>query len=114
MDSANFTQLLSRLDSLAAKIGATGTQIWQIVFRQQLIEGWVEIGVSLLCFIVLAVGSFFLITRWEEIDEPLNFLAVIGLLLPLICFIGFGLDGLQYLLNPQYFALQDFFHLIPK
>ena len=116
MDSGNFTQLLSRLDALTAKIGATATHIGQTTPRQQYIQGYTEITVASVLFFSFLIGLFFTITRWEDINdaEPAIVFVLIGLFISIVASILLGIEAIQYLLNPQYFALQDMFNLIPK
>jgi hypothetical protein len=115
MDPKSFDQLLARFDSLAAKLGETGSHFWNVIVRQQYIYGYTEVTISVLLLLIFLVGLFFTVKYWEDIsDTPGCVFIPLGLVVVFATFLGLFADGIQYFLNPQYWALHDLIDMIPK
>lgn len=117
MDMNMTKEIIERLDLLALKIGATGSQLWEVLIKQAYFEGCIStltilISATYLCF---AKG---VISRRQEKLESIPFsspkhvlcvanvcIAVVLALTALILMIE-NFDGIYALFNPEFFALK--------
>lgn len=96
------------------KISAMAPDAWQIAVRQQIIEGWIQLGAFIVFAIITYLGLRKLVQIFNDHDDPnpaiVVPLVVVGVIFgmaSIICCIGFVVDGLPQLLNPEYAAAKD-------
>lgn len=112
-------QIQEVLDVFAVRFGATGEHLWEVLVRQQVVEGWVSIIAPASLFIVGAI--FALYTTWhywgEDADaerHPVScpggwsgIAAVTCFALAVLVMLTFGILGILKLINPEFYALKE-------
>ena len=108
-------ELLQKLIDLVTNVAP---QLWEIGVRQALIEGGKSILISIVCLVFLSVcvkiGTDVLKDK-ESIDDETGFLALALFAVALLCLLIGGsefIDGISYLLNPQYYAIEILLNLV--
>lgn len=115
---ALISELLPKLDVLAAKLGVVGEYLWRALIRQTVLSGWLEVAGGLFA---LLVGVYMFIKlrrearrrleegydRWRDNADEIYVLAGVVLGLGLVfggCLLA---DGIQKLVYPEAFALRS-------
>jgi hypothetical protein len=103
-------EILDRLDAIALKIGTTGEHLWEVLTKQGMVEGvFGLIGVvvvPLLFYIMIkTVLKYKDVVEEENAEGPVLFFCFIISLILFGLFI-FSVIGVQYLFNPEYYALK--------
>lgn len=121
MSDAMMQEILKRIDTLSEKLGAGGAFAWETLMRQALwVDGVMQVVISLVLFGV-AYGLIKLTfwfwrpapedSRYEyAIEEDFvrffgSMLTVTGAVITGIMSLVYFFDGLQHVINPQYYAL---------
>lgn len=117
MTDNTLNALLLRLDQLAAKLGTTAGQIFEIYKRQSRIEGWTDICLVVVMLIAL-VGCGFVIYKdckgkWNMNGGGITVGAIAGAILLVLSAIT-ACDIPTAFLNPDFWALQEIGKLISK
>ena len=95
------------LEKLAEKLGTNLDLLWETVVRQQIFEGYWEIGISGL-FLFLFIGACFLFRYgFKEEDDDICTAGVVIGTLTLIIMLFVAYQGTGRLYNPEYFALKE-------
>jgi hypothetical protein len=109
-------EILSRLDALALKLGVAVEHLWEILVRQGFVEGVCgAIGLLLGSFGVCVSYKLFKKAFHDDIDDNLAGGCIIaGVIIAIlaIIFILIGFFDIQYLFNPEYFALNKVLKII--
>lgn len=115
MNSEQMDKILSYLDKVGEKIGATGQQIWPWLVKQQYIDAFT----SLFFLIVFGMMFWFSYNKFINIKwvngEPEEWgvfvffvISCIGLFVSFVCFLVNFFD----IFNPEYWALMDLLNKI--
>lgn len=114
MNTETVNAIKDALAPIAAKIGQGAEYGWDVVVRQQYINGVLNIAYSIMGLVYLLVYIPYLfraIKRDKESEMfPIMVGGVIGIFALLALIIDLG-NGVQHLLNPAYYALDFFTHL---
>lgn len=114
-------ELINRLDALAAKLGTTGDYLWSVLVKQAYIVGatdfiWVVFYAGA-AYALYRVGNYFRATA-ETKDEGafwvpaiISWIATVGMVIGVFYN---AIEGLQYLINPQYYALHEVLQALGK
>jgi uncharacterized membrane protein len=108
------TELLKRFDTLADKLGTTGTYLWHILVKQGYIEGWTDLFISIIFAILLFISAKIAYKKYKKSEEynwnedtcVVKF--IVFFTLSLIFFIISATNlymGIQEILNPEFYAL---------
>jgi hypothetical protein len=110
-------EILKRIDLLAAKLGTTASQVWEIFLKQAKVEVWEDLGLTVLGTGLIIGGAF--LARWATKQfqaasynnkdlyiAPVVIGWLVGLLGGVLLLVG-SLSIWTPLLNPQYWALQQ-------
>lgn len=108
-------EILQRLDALAAKLGVTATHLWAVLVRQ----AYVEFATSVAFAVIIAIATYGFVRvvrhgiaqEWyDDYDGlPQIFTGIVGIVLGvcwLVALVGV-VQGIGYLINPEYFALHE-------
>lgn len=104
-------ELLARLDVLAEKLGVAAGHLWEVLVRQAILHGYVDLGSGLL---VLSIAIPAMVWCWrkaaESPDDVGFFRGLTAVVGGAACAVAFY-DGIRYglleLLNPEYYALKE-------
>jgi len=104
--SSTVDKVENALGIMAEKLGMASDHFYPILVKQQLIEGWVHMGITIPLFII--GGLLFLIGLGKEHrgDEEGNWAVFIGLIFYVIASLIFA-GYLTQILNPEYYALME-------
>ena len=116
MNQDMINQLKELFNPIAQKIGESTNFGWEVVLRQQIIYGILNL-MAVLVGIIIAIITYKL---WKHFSEDSNFnfqdgrtgIIVIGSIISLGLIIRGLVFGIPYLLNPEYYAIQFFINLI--
>lgn len=104
-------QVMQRIDALAAKLGVVGEHLWEVLVRQAYITGATNLFHA--AFVAVVVAAYFKwVVPWANAgghyDERWIGAGLAGAALTVWTIIAFllALDGVGYILNPEYFALR--------
>ena len=107
-------QLGSFISEIAKQMGVAATHVYEILIRQQYVEGigfliW-SIGLLILISFIAYCLKKGIISRatWHEFVV----IPYIVCLFLFIVFIGCFYEGVLRMMNPEYYALQDLFEMI--
>lgn len=115
MNETTVNALLSRMDALAAKLGTTSGQIFEIYIQQARLAGWTDVGLAI--FLLLGIiGCGYLVRKDFKGETDLDGVGImIGVvvggvmlasLLVVVCAIP------TEFLNPKFWALEEIGKLI--
>src|SRR3972149_1229769 len=108
-------ELLQKLIDLVTNVAP---QLWEIGVRQALVEGGKSILISVICLLVLFVCTKMgmdVLADKEYVDDETGVLALVLFAVALLCLIIGGSEffqGISYLLNPQYYAIEILLDLV--
>ena len=106
-------QISALLDALGTRFGATGVHLWEVLVRQQIIEGVYALG----WFLGAGVGSYLYYkllkyfynqegTYWD--DWQVGTSVGLGICLLIIVIIGLVMTyDILGLINPEFYALKE-------
>lgn len=120
------SELLKRLDVLAEKLGTTANYLWHVLVKQGLTEGIILTGLSIVCFVVAYKGYKLLMWSFKEGPSSVKegsdewagryiFSAIVGTALTIVgicCGLSYMYYGLQWAINPEFYALEKLFETI--
>jgi hypothetical protein len=96
------------LQVLADKFGATGKELWRAILKQQLIDGIMEVTISI-ASMVPTIISIYKIASYKE--DGYSELGTIGWWILLVISVGIlfssAWSALTNLVNPEYSAVDD-------
>lgn len=116
------TQIMERLDLLAAKLGVTAEHMWGVLVKQAVVEGTygvVGIALGVACCLVglWTLSKSTNKVSLERADRDESFVAFMSYALtPLVAAVlvlfgcvsvYVGIASTQYFFNPEYFALRE-------
>lgn len=115
MDKDTLQELLKRFDALTSKLGEAGGHVWSWYVRQQVINGWLnlgEAGLALVIAIIAIAASVFCFRKAREDDfengyAPATVACVVISIVAALVVIFATESAVQYILNPEYYALQS-------
>lgn len=117
MNADTVKAIQDALTPLATKIGEGAAHVYQIYVKQQYVTGIGEIiSCAVLLLIVLALTILFV--RWADATEPDIYSLVESKVTRKVLVVMAGafacfiltfilVDGVQHLINPEYYAIQD-------
>lgn len=108
-------EIFKRLDAIGEKLGVAATHLYAVYVHQSVVEGIANMIVTGIALLVLAVAVW-LFRRGMNIpkdydnrctDEAKTFmiLSSIGAFIALWFVCGYFVSGVQYLMNPEYWAI---------
>ncbi len=112
-------QIQEVLDVLAARFGATGEHLWEVLVRQQVVEGWAAIIAPTCLFWVGAIFALYTLWHYRGEDEdaerhPDSCPGGWSAMAALVCFafavfgiFVIGITGVLQLINPEFYALKE-------
>jgi len=109
------TEVLKRLDVLADKLGTTGTYLWHVLVKQGIVIGAIDLFIASV-FLILAILAFKVSYRgysnfandWDDTEFKHGSRFAVGFIAGIVAsgvFLVHLTDGLQELLNPEFYAL---------
>lgn len=92
---------------LAEWVGDVAPELWAIMLRQALVQGWQSLFGATLSLVLLIVCIKGLVRSWdsEDLDDVLCIFLVLGVPLSGVIFIACALAAIGRLVNPSYYAL---------
>lgn len=103
------------LAPVAEKIGQGAAYGWEVVVRQQYVEGITSLiiaGIALIVFIAAMFALRYQFTKADSYDFPFaGFFGIFGGIMSFAIGTSSLVIGVQKLLNPEYYALQFFITL---
>jgi heme/copper-type cytochrome/quinol oxidase subunit 2 len=125
MSEAMMQEILARLDALGEKLGIGAEMVWKTLVTQAYwVEGWFSVvvnAVGAVILLILAGGSVLYFLR--RIDNPkpeeepwmiITFLVGVGGTIGAIVLVVAAIYSVQYILNPEYYALMNLAKFIGK
>lgn len=114
-------ELIKRLDALADKLGTTGQYLWTVLVKQAYVVGftdfiWVGFYIGA-AYALYKAGNYFRETADEEregafwVPAIISWIAVVGMVIGVFYN---AIEGVQYLINPQYYALHEVLQTLGK
>ncbi len=109
-------QLEGVLDALATRFGATGEYLWEILVRQQIVEGIIGICATVVFVVVVSILGFL---QWHHDEDfgydPFPYTVPLSICIILLTIFGLTmmLVGIPQLLNPEYYALKAILPMMP-
>ena len=104
-------ELLARIDLLAAKFATTGSHLWEVMVKQQIINGWVGVFWAALFLIATVVAVRWCLRKLSKGDYyGDSFDLYFGtILIGVVGLYGFAISSgsVARLFNPEYYALMD-------
>ena len=112
---------IAGVEKLAAAVEKVAPDAWRIMVRQQVIEGWGEIILSVVVFVVTAFLVYlsyrlFRAINWNNQDDTDLIKYFSGITVAVVCF-GFFCwsisrvqdvpSNIAKIINPEYYAAQD-------
>jgi predicted membrane channel-forming protein YqfA (hemolysin III family) len=111
MDSAITSELLKRLDALAAKLGTTGEHLWGVLLRQARIEAWSNLMLFVFALIVGCLSCFVIskVSKRDDSDDfiPVSLICILLAIGALAFVVELPGEILTKFLNPEYWALKQ-------
>jgi len=124
MDAKIQQQLLDRssdfIDKASQALGSTGQHVYEVLVRQQMIQGIGGI-ISLVVFLTLAIVPSLYLFKWaykrhqkDRYSEAYLGATFVSLIILLVAAIVAGVlqDSVQHILNPEYYAISMIFDTI--
>lgn len=123
-------QIFTRLDALSTKLGVAAEHVWNVLIRQAYAEAGMSFANLLFALIVLFVICGWVKKSWGKpgtektaygntcLSEEQLFYRIISACALVIVVIwsivalSWAIDGVGYLINPEYFALKSIFGLL--
>lgn len=115
--------IITAIKPIADKIGQGAQHLYEIYVKQQYISGINELIFGCGMGLVLLITGVVVFRlglkssqndKYEYDDWPLGIMIagpIVGLL-GLILIVAFGSDGIQHIINPEYFAIEDIIHAV--
>lgn len=111
------------IDELAKQLGVAAEHVYEILVRQQYVDGigmLVKSGIWIVLFLVVWIAMTKLFyKKWDRIEDDAQFgigmlSLVLGIVTVIMTFIIIGdvTLGIKKLLNPEYYALEDIMQFI--
>jgi len=113
-------EIFKRLDVLADKLGVAAGHLWAVLVRQALATAVADLVIVFLSAIGLVIAIKVFLYGWkmgmeDDWDDGSNFFLSlcggIGTVLALMGVFSYLYEGIMYLVNPEYFALQQILNL---
>jgi len=109
------TIISETIDVLANKFGATGTQLWEILIKQSMIDGYKNLIASIIFLAILIAGIILIkkaikLNKKNEYDENCEWFLGIGIIFIVVGFIISIITTcatIDNLANPEYQAIQS-------
>lgn len=108
-------QLKPLFDKVAEKIGQGAEFGWEVVVRQQYVEGVAHLVNSFIVFLVFFAGGYLFYRLRKSIIEHTQGVAfMLALVLIPLFLLGWNelIEGIKHLLNPSFYALDFFIQLV--
>lgn len=127
MNPETIDKIKEALIPVAEKIGQGAEYVWEVVVRQQAIEGIAFLVGSLLCFAAAIAGIHLAKRAWKmprvkkyswddgnAVGDMAGFLIAIGITLQIAWIVGAILltNGILHLLSPEFYAIEFFINLV--
>jgi len=107
-------ELQKALVPVVTKLGQGGEWVYRTYYKQQIVIGVQNLVGALIGFVVLIIAWRVFPTVKKESKGDLWFLWGIFILIGVVVFIGFGIEAIGRLINPDYYLLQDLLSIIKK
>ena len=113
-------EIFKRLDVLADKLGVAAGHLWAVLVRQALATAVADLVTAFLSAIGLVIAIKIFLYGWRRGEEDdwhdgsnffLSLVSGIGIVLALSGVFAYLSEGIMYLANPEYFALQQILNL---
>ena len=109
MNQELITQIQTALAPMSEKIGQGAAFGWETVVRQQVTFGIADLLVAGIALVLFSASVFLWKKAIEEDLEPVVFFCSLILF---SLFVINGVMGLMRLMNPNFYAIQFFLHLV--
>lgn len=99
------------INEIAIKMGIATEELWRILLRQQLVDGFINFSLFIIGLIMLYYSIKF--CKWcLTQDEPIIVVAMLFTVVSLIIMIGGLFGAISHFVNPEYQAIKDIFKII--
>ena len=100
-------ELMGLVSQLATWIGDVAPEVWAIMLKQAMVQGWKNVFGAVIALVSLIVSIVAMVKNWEnhDIDGGFCFLIMFGILAGAGVFITCSLAAIGRLVNPAYYAL---------
>lgn len=116
MNTETIQQIKEAFLPVAQKIGEGAEFGYEVVYRQQIVEGIISLGWVLACLGIIGLIAYATYKDWENVKHSANVpLVVLGwipasvLMVSAIAHFDFAM---KHLLNPHYYAIEFFVNLV--
>jgi hypothetical protein len=108
--------IIKLLDELGQRLEGPTKHLFELAYRQTLIEGVIFSVLVLIAFAINVVGSIAWIKHGTNENDPPMWAQAFGygMLLAIPAMLIFGLPALTNLLNPEWVAVGKLIDMIPK
>jgi len=110
-------EVLTKIDTLAQKIGVTIEQLWPWMVKQQYVEAFYVLAIFVIFSITLfSTCRFIKKVKWNDYEITIE--QIIGVTFGILIGIGFCVSGISLIsefgdiFNPEYWALKDLMRMI--
>lgn len=101
------SELFTRLDAIAVKIGVGAGELWRILVKQAIVKGWTDLLTGLLVALIAIVFCWVSMKMWKKFpdaDDPVFLLPLIPALILFVVSISWLISVPGELFNPEYWA----------
>jgi len=113
MSTTTIPQIIEKtIDVLGAKFGTTGAHLWDIIVRQQVINGFTDVIIGVIATL-LGIGLFLwgykaIREATKKDQEPSEFAIFNVVLGPIGIIVGAAIliKGITFIINPEFHALK--------
>jgi chromate transport protein ChrA len=103
------------IDALAEKLNVASAALWEILIRQMYVDGFLNLA-SMVIFGVVGLVSYKYFKKGLGMKSTNNYdmdakaatiiFSVVGMIVAFVIVILCGINGVQYIANPEYWAIQ--------
>lgn len=104
------SEAMARLDIICQKLGVASGQLWAVLIRQAVVEGYLYLIQGIIALLFAGFCAWNIKRGLEDLDDAVNMIRfLVGLMFGLISgvlAITLFSDAITYLVNPGYGALE--------